>query len=297
MLEAEPSADIFSSDSYLGDYLENLTFPVISANVHSTNPKLNGTIKPFHIFEKYQLAVIGATTEETPDISSVDKEVTTFTNVVKAVQDTVDLIRSTTNITRIVALTHIGYEEDQRLAQETTGLHLIMGGHSHTKLGSEADSEGAYPTIVKNKDGDEVFIVTAWRWGEYLGYIDVTFDADGKILEYHGAPIHLTNQTKQDPDYQAQVDKWRAPFAEEMAKVVGQSNVVLDQTTCQLQECLLGDFIAEYVGILTSRMGLELQITNYTSLVQRDGCISSKFQYPDLCNHECRRYPIHHRCR
>jgi 2',3'-cyclic-nucleotide 2'-phosphodiesterase (5'-nucleotidase family) len=232
-------------DEYLGKFLDNLTFPVVSANVISKNPTLNGTIKPFQIFDKYQLAVIGATTAETADISSVDKNVTSFADVTKSVQDANDLIRSTTNITRIVALTHIGYEEDMRLAQETAGLHLIIGGHSHTKLGSAVDSEGSYPTIVKNKDGEEVFVVTAWRWGEYLGYIDVTYDNDGRILEYHGAPIHLTNQTKQEPELQAQIDQWRAPFEEEMARVVGHSNVVLDQTTCQLQECLLGDFIAE----------------------------------------------------
>jgi len=235
-------------DAYLGDFLENLTFPIISANVVSKNEKLNKTIKPFQIYEKYELAVIGATTPDTSDISSVDKEVTSFTDVVKTVQETIDFIRATTKIKRIVALTHIGYEEDMKLAKETSGLHLIMGGHSHTKLGSEEGSEGPYPTIMKTKDGEEVFVVTAWRWGEYLGYIDVTFDADGKILEYHGAPIHLKNQTKQDPGLQAQVNAWRAPFEEEMAKVVGYSNVVLDQTTCQAQECLLGDFIAEYVA-------------------------------------------------
>ncbi|KAK0650050.1 Metallo-dependent phosphatase-like protein [Cercophora newfieldiana] len=232
-------------DEYLGQFLENLTFPIISANVVSKNEKLNNTIKPFHIFDKYQLAVIGATTPETSDISSADKEVTAFSDVASSVQNAIDLIRSTTNITRIVALTHIGYENDIRLAQETTGLSLIIGGHSHTKLGSASDAEGSYPTIAENKNGDEVFVVTAWRWGEYLGYIDVTYDADGKVLEYHGAPINLTNQTKQEPELQAQVDAWRAPFEEEMAKVVGQTNVVLDQTTCRVQECLLGDFIAD----------------------------------------------------
>ena len=231
-------------DEHLGEFLENLTFPIISANIFSDNEKLNRTIKPFHIYEEYQLAVIGATTETTPSISSPG-EGTIFTDVTKAVQNTVDLIRSTTNITRIAAITHIGYAEDQRLAKETSGLHLIMGGHSHTPLGNFSGAAGPYPTIVENKDGDEVFIVTAYRWGEYLGYIDVTYDANGKVLAYHGAPIHLTNTTKQEPRLQAQIDAWRVPFEEFAAKEVGYSNVVLDQTTCQLRECTLGDFLAE----------------------------------------------------
>ncbi|KAI1493308.1 5'-nucleotidase [Biscogniauxia mediterranea] len=233
-------------DDQLGDFLQNLTFPVVSANVVSDHAKLNSTIKPYHVFEAYGLAVIGVTTEATPDISSPGKG-TRFTDVVAAVQGAVDEIRATTNVTRIAAITHIGYAEDQRLARETTGLHLIMGGHSHTLLGDMDGAEGPYPTIATNADGDEVFIVTAYRWGEYLGYIDVTYDADGQILAYHGGPVHLTNTTAQDPDLQAQIDAWRVPFEEFAAEEVGESNIVLDQSTCQRQECTLGDLVADAI--------------------------------------------------
>lgn len=231
-------------DEPLGDFLKNLTFPIISANIVSDNEKLNSTIKPYHIFEEYQLAVIGVTTETTSGISNPG-DGTKFTDAIAAVQASIDEIRSTTNITRIAAITHIGYEVDKRLAQETTGLQLIIGGHSHTLLGDMEGAEGKYPTIETNKDGDEVFIVTAYRWGEYLGYIDVTYDPDGKILAYHGAPIHLTNTTEQDEDLQEQIDEWRVPFEAFAAQQVGSTNVVLDQSTCQKQECALGDLVSE----------------------------------------------------
>lgn len=149
-------------DEMLGEFLDNLTFPIISANIVSDNPILNRTIKPYHIYPEFELAVIGVTTDQTPGISSPG-EGTTFSDVVEAVQNTVDEIRSTTNITRIAALTHIGYEEDQNLAQNTRGLYLIMGGHSHTPLGDFEDAEGPYPTITRNLDDEEVFIVTAYR--------------------------------------------------------------------------------------------------------------------------------------
>lgn len=222
----------------------NLTFPVISANIHSQNEKLNKTIKPYHIFEEHNLALIGVTTDETPSIANPD-ESTVFSDVVEAVQGAIDEIKSTTNITRIAAITHIGYDKDQELAKATKGLQLIMGGHSHTLLGDMKDAEGKYPTIVDNADGDEVFIVTAYRWGEYVGDIEVTYDAQGKIIAYHGAPIHITNATKQDVDLQAQIKSWRGPFEEFAAEVLGTSEVELDQTTCRRQECLLGDFMAD----------------------------------------------------
>ncbi|KAI1171760.1 Metallo-dependent phosphatase [Nemania sp. FL0916] len=239
-----------AGDDKLGDFLKNLTFPIVSANVVSDNEKLNSTIKPYHIFPAHSLAIIGATTETVPSISNPG-DGTTFTDVVAAVQRSVDEIRSTTNITRIAAITHIGYDEDRRLARETSGLQLIMGGHSHTLLLPTTDPntnvEGPYPTIETNKDGDEVFIVTAYRWGEYLGYIDVTFDEARKILSYHGAPVHLTNATKQDEGLQRQVDEWRGPFEEFAGEVVGESRVVLEQGNCQRGECVLGDLIADAI--------------------------------------------------
>jgi 2',3'-cyclic-nucleotide 2'-phosphodiesterase (5'-nucleotidase family) len=231
-------------DEELGQFVVNLTFPIISANVHSQNEKLNKTIKPYHIFEEHDLALIGVTTDETPSISNPD-ETTVFSDVIEAVQGAIDEIKSTTNISRIAAITHIGYDKDQELAKATKGLQLIMGGHSHTLLGDMEDAEGKYPTIVDNADGDEVFIVTAYRWGEYIGDIEVTYDAQGKIIAYHGAPIHITNATEQDKGLQAQIESWRGPFEEFAAEVLGTSEVELDQTTCQRQECLLGDFMAD----------------------------------------------------
>ncbi|KAF2009593.1 5`-nucleotidase protein-like protein [Aaosphaeria arxii CBS 175.79] len=232
-------------DEELGQFVANLTnLPIISANVHSENEILNKSIKPYHIFEKQGIAIIGVTTQDTASISNPD-ETTTFGDPIEAVQNAIDEIKSKTNITRIAAITHIGYDKDQELAKATTGLQLIMGGHSHTLLGDMEDAEGKYPTIVKNKDDEEVFIVTAYRWGEYVGYIDVTYDPEGKILAYHGAPIHITNTTEQDKELQAEIEEWRGPFEAFASEVLGTTENDLDQTTCQKKECTLGDFMAD----------------------------------------------------
>jgi 5'-nucleotidase len=231
-------------DQFLAEFLSNLTFPIISANIHSQNELLNKTVKPYHIFQDKGLALIAVTTETTADISQPD-DTTVFSDAVEAVQNSIDEIKATTNITRIAAITHIGYDKDQELAKATTGLQLIMGGHSHTLLGDMKGAKGKYPTIANNKDGEEVFIVQAKAWGEYLGYIDVTYDPEGKILAYHGGPIHLDNTTQQDEGLEAQVKEWAAPFAAFAAEKVGETKVDLDQTTCQTQECLLGDYIAD----------------------------------------------------
>ncbi|KAG5999600.1 hypothetical protein E4U43_001976 [Claviceps pusilla] len=231
-------------DDKLGQFVKNLTFPVVSCNVKSTNKDLNETIKNYHIFEKHDLAVIGATTESTPKISNVGPG-TTFLDPIPEIQRAIYEIRNTTKVKRIVALTHIGYEVDKKLAEQTEGLSLVIGGHSHTLLGSMDKAEGKYPTIVRDKSGHEVFVVTAYRWGEYIGSIDLTFDEDGRALSYHGAPIHMDNTTDLNEDLEKDITAWRAPFEKYAGEVIGSAKNVLDQTACQKGDCLLGQVMAD----------------------------------------------------
>ncbi|KAF8173271.1 hypothetical protein BJ912DRAFT_1147893 [Pholiota molesta] len=55
-------------------------------------------------------------------------------------------------------------------------------------------------------DGEEVFVVTSYRWREYLGYIDVEFDYRDKIVSYKGAqPSASRNTTAESPKLKAEV--------------------------------------------------------------------------------------------
>jgi len=232
-------------DDLLGDFIENLTFPVISSNIHSKNPKLSKKLIPYKIFPQYNLAILALTTPDTAKISK-PSNLTTFEDPISAAQRTVELIKKNhSTIHRIVALTHIGYYDDINLAQNTAGISLIIGGHSHTLLGDMAGAAGLYPTIINNLDGDEVFVVTAYRWGEYLGYIDVEYDCQGKIVTYEGAPIHLTNTTALEPHLESEIQKWEKAFDIFEKTIIGFTKTPLLSSTCEQGECNLGDLTAD----------------------------------------------------
>ena len=69
----------------------------------------------------------------------------------------------------VICLTHLGFEDepytDVMLAPLTRDVDIIVGGHSHTHLESEAR--------VKNLDGKDVIIVTDWKWGLNVGKLTV----------------------------------------------------------------------------------------------------------------------------
>lgn len=232
-------------DDLLAGFLHNLTFPVISSNVHTQNKDLASALIPYKVFPRHQLGLIAVTTEATASTSKPGNQ-TTFEKPLTAATRTIQAIKkSNPNIERFVALTHIGYDEDIALAKASTDISLIIGGHSHTLLGNDTGSKGPYPTIVKNAVGEEVFVVTSFRWGEYLSYIDVEFDNKGRIVKYEGAPIHLTNTTAEEPKLKSQITEWAKAFDEYSKTILGQTQQKLVQANCQSQECTMGDFTAD----------------------------------------------------
>ena len=108
----------------LADFIGDINFPTVSTNVKTQHPKLKSLLHPYHIFDEHDMAVVALTTVDTPDISKPEK--TTAFGRVEDVQATVDALldgtahgRDGKKVARVVAVTHIGYEEDIRLAQNT----------------------------------------------------------------------------------------------------------------------------------------------------------------------------------
>lgn len=230
----------------LSAFINNLTFPVVCANLKTNDTGMNAlkNWKPYTIIERHNVGIVGLLTPDTKGTSSGAGPGTDISDPAEALTAAVAELQAK-GVNRIIALTHIGYDKDIELAQKTRGIDLIVGGHSHTLIGDMEGAAGKYPTIAKNLDGEEVFIVTAYRWGEYLGKISLAFDESGKAVKYEGFPIRLDNTTAQDTKLKAEVADWRKPFDELAKKVVGKSDSDLDQATCQQVECTLGDVITD----------------------------------------------------
>ncbi|KAJ7061528.1 Metallo-dependent phosphatase-like protein [Mycena amicta] len=231
-------------DTYLGEFLANLTVPIVCANVDSADRTINSTVKPYHIFPQYKLAVIAVTTDTIPTTSNPDKT-TIFSDPIKTAQHWTDYVYQHEHVERVILMTHIGYDVDMALAQNTTGIHLIIGGHSHTLLGNMTGAAGPYPTLVQNLHNEPVYVLQAYRYGEYFGYINVEFEASGQIAGWSGGPIHLTNTSAQDADLQSQIKAWRAPFDAFGNEVVGDTSILLNHNGCKTGECNFGDLICD----------------------------------------------------
>ncbi|KAG0241535.1 hypothetical protein BGX31_001057 [Mortierella sp. GBA43] len=220
--------------------------PIICANVDlSRLPHMAKYVKPYHIFEDTGVAVIGYITSTTGDISNAGPNVI-FTDPIPAVQKYVDELEAM-GIKRILTLSHNGYQDDMRLAANTHGIDLIVGGHSHSYLGESSNplSEGPYPTEVVNLKGEKTLIVQAFCWGRYIGHLDISFNPEGKIEWWNGAPVLVEHSIPADPRVLQRVDGWRSEFQAWGQTVLGVATDAFDQGTCKQRECSMGVMVTD----------------------------------------------------
>lgn len=56
---------------------------------------------------------------------------------------------------------------------------------------------GKYPLMVTSNDGRKVPVVQAYAFGKYLGYLKVTFDEAGNVINAVGNPILMNSSIPQ----------------------------------------------------------------------------------------------------
>lgn len=179
--------------NYLGT--GNCKTPVISANVDAAaDTPIAGMYKPYIIKDMggVKVGIIGITIAGKTLNSSSPLPTTKIYDEITTAQKTInELIAQGVN--KIIVMSHQGYDNDVKMAKAISGVDIIIGGDSHSLLGDfsalEVKSEGAYPTLVKNKDGDIVCVAQAWEYFKVVGNLQVNFDKDGRVGKCSGSPL------------------------------------------------------------------------------------------------------------
>lgn len=236
----------------LADFVKDAKFPFVSSNIDFTkdadlkdlvvsgvgeNPeggKIYNTIILDVNGEK--IGIIGLTTLETLEIASPSKDIV-FNDYIASAEAAKAQLEDQ-GINKIVVLSHLGYYDDLKLAEAVSGLDVIVGGHTHTKLDE--------PVVINN--GGTTLVVQANEWGKYLGRVDVTFNEAGEIVKYNGKLIEVdTDEVVADPEIQALLEEYKGPIEEMKAEVVGYTTVKLDgeRNDVRSRETNLGNMVAD----------------------------------------------------
>lgn len=279
----------------LSEFVKQAKFPFVSANLDfSTEPALSGMahsdignpgeagqIYPSIIKEigGEQVGIIGLTTPESTALSSPGENIK-FADEVQSAQQQVDALEAK-GINKIIALTHLGYTVDQKLADAVKGIDIIVGGHSHTQLD---DAE------VHHADGEPTLIVQTGEYDEHLGQLDVTFNEDGVLTAWKDKLIALDEQDaagnyviKSDPAAEAKLAGYAAPLEELKKTVIGESKVELDgeRDDVRSKETNLGDLVADGMRAKVESIVSESDAKGYVT-IQNGGGIRASIGAGDI---------------
>lgn len=245
----------------LRGFVDTVDFPVLMSNADIRDEELlTDKIKKSTIIEVggEKIGLIGLTPEDTHDLASPGPNIT-FSDPVPAVQAEVDRLTGE-GVNKIIVLSHSGYGVDQRVAQETTGVDVIVGGHSNTYLSNVSDkAAGPYPTVVNG-----VQIVQAYAYGKFLGELNVTFDDDGNVVEAAGEPLIMDNSVTEDQAALDRIAELAVPLDEIRSKVVADSADAIegDRAVCRVQECQMGNLVADAMLARVADQGVQIAIAN-----------------------------------
>ncbi|SIO44402.1 5'-nucleotidase [Rhodovulum sp. ES.010] len=245
----------------LRGFVDAVDFPILMSNADiSGEPLLSGAIRKSVVIERggERLGLIGLTPQDTDELASPGRNVI-FTDPVEAVQAEVDRLTDE-GVNKIIVLSHSGYDLDKRLAAETTGVDVIVGGHTNTYLSNTADSAaGPYPTMV----GDTA-IVQAYAYGKFLGELTVTFDDAGEVVQAVGEPLIMDAAVAEDGATMDRIAELAGPLEEIRQRVVAEAATPIDgdRSVCRAMECPMGNLVADAMLDRVRDQGIRIAIQN-----------------------------------
>ena len=217
-------------------------FPIVNANLFIT---MNNS----RIFTPYvnievggmRVMFIGILTDEVLASTKSEKIIGTFIDLESAAKEVGIICDNyrTVNTDLTILLTHIGYENDIKLAElldKDWGVDMIIGGHSHTFM--EA------PTVV-----NDVPIVQAGTGSGLIGRIDLQYNlGPGKITGFRWECVPINEDTAPSDEIMADlIDSYRTQTDSKYKRVVTRWARTLTHPSRE-QETEMGNLYADVMA-------------------------------------------------
>ena len=244
----------------LADFVDTVSFPVVSGNLDLTGEALlNGKVENHVVLEVggRKIGIVSALATDTVETSSPGESVIFEDEIAALTADVAALEAEGVDI--IIALNHVGLNKDLAIAAAVPGIDVVIGGHSHTLMSNDDAKTPAYPTMVNTTP-----VAQAYAYTKYLGHLAVTFDEAGAVTAAAGDPIVLDASFTPDADFTARIAEMGAPIEELKNKVVAETaqEIVGVREECRAMECAMGNLIADAMLARVKDQGIEIAIQN-----------------------------------
>ncbi|QIK54476.1 bifunctional metallophosphatase/5'-nucleotidase [Dysgonomonas sp. HDW5B] len=150
--------------------VKKLNFPILNCNYDFSNTMLKDDIKPYVILKRFglKIGVLGVGVDPEGLVQKNKYEGMEFKPAISSVNFYAKILKDSKKCDLVVCLSHLGYNDDIKLAEQSKNVDIIIGGHSHTYMEK--------PDMRTNLDGKEVLIFQTGKSGAYVNKIEVELD-------------------------------------------------------------------------------------------------------------------------
>ncbi|CEN36308.1 bifunctional metallophosphatase/5'-nucleotidase [Capnocytophaga cynodegmi] len=171
--------------------LPHAKFDFLTANYDFRNTIMDGHTKPYKVYivDGIRIGVFGLGIKLENLVNKDNYKETNYLDPLEIAQDMEYKLRKEEKCDLVICLSHLGYKYDNddricdlKIAEQTSEIDLIIGGHTHTFLPK--------PTLVTNKKGNITLVNQVGCFGINLGRVDFYFE-EGKNIQNSSVIIEI----------------------------------------------------------------------------------------------------------
>ena len=140
------------------------------------------------------------------------------------------------NVDLIVVLSHLGFPHDIKLANEVSGIDVLLSAHTHNRMYE--------PALINN-----AIIMQSGCHGSFIGRLDLELQ-EGKIVGFSHKLVVMDESIAPDPELAGMIDNIMRPHRDYLNEIVGETITGLDRYTAleSTMDNLLLQSIKEHSG-------------------------------------------------
>jgi S-sulfosulfanyl-L-cysteine sulfohydrolase len=125
----------------------------------------------------------------------------------------IERLRAEEKADLIVVISHLGFPQDMKLADEIPGIDVLLSAHTHNRL--------TRPAIV-----GRTIVIQSGSHGSFIGRLSLEVD-NGLVVDFDHNMITIDDSIDADPVVDEEVQRVLAPARDELAQVVGYTATAL----------------------------------------------------------------------
>ena len=149
-------------------------FPIVCSNYDFGDTELKDIVKPYIIIKRkgIKIGVFGLCPKLDGLVFTKNYGPLVYLDPIAKAQEMVDLLKNKKKCDYVICLSHLGWAKgecpDERVIENTQGIDLVLGGHSHTYLEKLE--------YVNDQSGRAVPVDQNGKHGAFIGKLQLTFN-------------------------------------------------------------------------------------------------------------------------